>query len=69
MKIVGAFVLCGLEPEGIIEMNCRGLEHARQLISRINPIPSHWVMSGMCDDKLDTVYEEKDGLILTNKFA
>lgn len=67
-KIVGAFVLCGLEPQGIIDMGCRSLEAARECVATLDPKPTHWCMSGMCDDELTTVYEEKDGIILKNKF-
>jgi hypothetical protein len=68
MKIVGAFILCGLQPVGIIDMGCKGLKHAKKIIPVLSPMPTHWSMTGIVDDELRTVYEEKDGLVLVNLF-
>lgn len=60
MKMVGAFVACGLEPQGIIAMDFSNLE--------LNPKPTHWCLHGMCDDELTMLYEEKNGIVLRNLF-
>ncbi len=67
-KIVGAFVACGLEPQGIIAMNFRSLKQAQDKVATLDPKPSHWCLSGMCNDELKTLYEEKDGVVLLNRF-
>ena len=67
-KICGAFVACGLEPQGIIAMDFRSLEEAKKYVSGLRNKPSHWCLSGMCDDELMTVYEEKNDVCLKNLF-
>jgi hypothetical protein len=64
----GGFIACGLEPEGIIAMDFSSLAEAQERVKILNPKPSHWCLSGMCNDKLMTLYEEKDGVVLINKF-
>lgn len=67
-KIVGGFIACGLEPEGIIAMDFSSLTEAQEYVKKLEPKPSHWCLSGMCDDELTTLYEEKDGVVLKNKW-
>jgi hypothetical protein len=68
-KIVGAFVACSLDPQSIIAMDFRSLEEAKRRVAVLDPPTRHWVLSGMCDDELTTLYEEKDGVVLRNLFA
>lgn len=67
-KIVGGFIACGLEPQGIIAMDFSSLQEAQERVKTLDPKPSHWCLSGMCNDDLATLYEEKDGVVLINKF-
>jgi hypothetical protein len=67
-KIVGGFVGCGLEPKGIIAMDFGSLKQAQEYVAKLENKPTHWCLSGMCDDELTMLYEEKDGQILKNLF-
>ena len=67
-NIVGAFIGCGLDPEGIIAMNFPSLKVAQDYIGSLDNKPHHWCLSGMCNGELVTVYEEKSGQVLKNLF-
>lgn len=67
-RIKGGFIACGLNPQGIIAMDFPNLDVAKQYVDGLIPKPSHWCLSGMIDDDLATLYEERDGVVLVNKF-
>lgn len=66
MKIVGAYIGCNLDPEGIIAMDFPNLAVAKAYVAKRHPPIHHWCLHGMCDDELVMLYEEKDGKVLKN---
>jgi hypothetical protein len=68
-RIEGAFVACSLDPQGIIAMDFSSLKQAQDKVAALVPKINHWVLSGILKNDLQTLYEEKDGIILINKFV
>lgn len=68
-RIVGAYIGGALAPmESLIAMDYSSLKDAQEHIAKLDPKPTHWALSGMLDDNLTTLYEEKDGVVLVDKF-
>ena len=68
-KIVGSFIACGLDPEGIIAMDFRNLKEAKDRVAILDPKPKHWVLHGLLNDELKILCEEKDGEVLIDEFS
>ena len=54
--------------EGIIAMDFNSPQEVEDYIERKNLPITHWVLSGIINDDIGTLFEKRDGVVLVDRF-